>query len=159
MAENPEPDVEATIRFFEDFKQGSDRAMVIVAAAQADDALREMIERLMRPTLSDQDELFDGDAPLATFSARIRVAYRLGLIDDRLVRALNILRRIRNGFAHDTTATTLEQPPHSHRVRELMNLFTQEKKFAEIRASVGGALVPGRRTASRSGFRPAHRDG
>jgi len=79
------------------------RAIVILAAAKVDMQLRSIIEAFLLPKrggAKDQDELLDGDNPLATFSSRIKLCYRAGLIDDSLARALDKLRGIRNQAAH-----------------------------------------------------------
>lgn len=79
------------------------RALVILASAQIDTQLRKVIEGFLwqkRGKPKDPDELFDGDSPLSTFSSRIKVALRLGIIDERLADALDKLRDVRNQAAH-----------------------------------------------------------
>jgi hypothetical protein len=79
------------------------RALVILAAAKIDTQLRDLIEKFLliksvKPR--EADELLDGENPLSTFSARIKVCRRLGLVDHTLADALNSLRGIRNQAAH-----------------------------------------------------------
>jgi hypothetical protein len=81
------------------------------------------------PSTENQDELLDGDSPLSSFHAKINIAYRLGIIDKKFTRALNILRKIRNSFAHETTGCTLRSGSHSDRIKELKKLFQYEDKF------------------------------
>lgn len=79
------------------------RALVILASAQIDTQLRNALAAFLWPKAgkpNDPDELFDGESPLATFSSRIKVSLRLGLIDDRLANALDKLRDVRNQAAH-----------------------------------------------------------
>lgn len=90
-------------QFFEEFQQESPRAAVIISAAFLDSLLRDliasfMIEDKVVNELIGTDE--GSDAPLSNFSARIKTAYCLGLIDKREFDDLNIIRRIRNKFAH-----------------------------------------------------------
>ena len=79
------------------------RALVILASAKIDTQLGQVIEKFILPKTAkpkDQDELLDGDNPLSTLSARIKVCRRLGLLDDALASALDRLRSIRNLAAH-----------------------------------------------------------
>lgn len=79
------------------------RAMIILASSQVDYLLRDVLARYLLPKSAkskDPDELLDGDVPLATFSARIKVTRRLGLIDADFYDLLNKLRVIRNSAAH-----------------------------------------------------------
>jgi DNA-binding MltR family transcriptional regulator len=47
-----------------------------------------------------KDELFEGTGPLSTFSAKIKLAYALRLLDDKSVLTADCIRNIRNAFAH-----------------------------------------------------------
>lgn len=79
------------------------RALIILASSQIDFQLRNILEQYLWPKSAkakDGDELLDGDSPLATFSSRIKLAKRLGLIDAPLSDTLNKLRGIRNNAAH-----------------------------------------------------------
>jgi hypothetical protein len=90
------------------------RPLVIVGAAKVDDLLFEILRAFLQPKISkDQDELLEGDSPLATFSARIKMCRRLGLIDGTLYLALERLRTLRNLSAHslsfDTAVSTVRE--------------------------------------------------
>jgi hypothetical protein len=79
-----------------------DRAAAILAAIQVEAALESVLLRKMIP-LPDKEinEIFVGDsAPLSTFSAKIRMAFALGIIGPEARHDLNRLRTIRNAFAH-----------------------------------------------------------
>jgi hypothetical protein len=79
------------------------RPLIIVGASKVDQLLFEILNLHLLPKLAkgqDQDELLEGDTPLATFSARIKMCYRLGLIDKKLCTALDKLRKLRNPSAH-----------------------------------------------------------
>jgi hypothetical protein len=85
-----------------EFAKETDRAAVIVAASMLDELLRSILVAKLVPVSSSTDELFDGaNAPLGTFSARIEMAYRVGLISVKFSRDLHLVRRIRNDFAHN----------------------------------------------------------
>ena len=55
--------------------------------------------------------LVDGfNAPLGTFSSRIRTVHALGLVTDVQLQGLEVLREVRNRFAHDWDLHSLEDP-------------------------------------------------
>jgi DNA-binding MltR family transcriptional regulator len=93
-------DFEAWADILDAFATESDRAAVVLAVAKLDELLAELLQRVFRPSATAQDELLDIEKPLGTFSAKIHISYRLGLIDASFARALHLVRRIRNSFAH-----------------------------------------------------------
>ncbi len=117
-------------RFLDEFKEESDRAAVILGAAKLDIQLFQLLTKHLRTPPSSHDELFDGDSPLGTFSAKINLTYRLGLIDNEFTRALHLIRRIRNSFAHEISGTSLDSGSHRDRIRELC-LHLKEYKYFE----------------------------
>jgi hypothetical protein len=89
------------------------RPLLIVGASKVDDLLLEMLRSHLLPKLSrpkEQDELLEGDTPLATFSARIKMCRRLGLIDQTLYLALERLRPLRNLSAHSISFDHTRSP-------------------------------------------------
>ena len=119
--------------FYVEFKSESDRAAVILGTAKLDLLLYQLLAKFMVPNVGSEDELFDGDAPLSTFHAKIQMAYRLGLIDRNFVRALHLIRKIRNSFAHEAIGCDLSSGAHRNRVKELRLVFKNGKKFEEAK--------------------------
>ncbi|WP_304546447.1 hypothetical protein [Sulfurimonas microaerophilic] len=112
-------------KFANEFKTESDRAAVILGASQLDLLLYQILERFLLPCTSGKDELLDGDSPLATFSSRINISYRLGLIEADFARALHLIRRIRNSFAHEISSASLNAGSHRDRIKELVAPFSE----------------------------------
>ena len=79
----------------------SDRGCVLLAAAYLDKSLSDLLYVSLVENKNIEKDLFDGTAPLATFSSRIKLAYYLGLISEACRRDLDTIRRIRNDFGHD----------------------------------------------------------
>jgi hypothetical protein len=74
------------------------------------------------PITSSADDLFDGaNAPLGTFSSRIEMSYRIGLISVKFTRDLHLVRKIRNDFAHNIHGCSFEDVKVRARVTELCN--------------------------------------
>lgn len=94
-----------------------DRAAVVLGAARLDVALEAALSSLMSNHPNGQDNLFDPDRPLGTLSAKIALAHRLGVIDQDVEHALQIIRKIRNDFAHSIEDESLSVQRHRDRLR------------------------------------------
>ncbi|MFH1866434.1 MAG: hypothetical protein ABIK85_11190 [Candidatus Eisenbacteria bacterium] len=114
-------------QFVTEFKGETDRAAVILGAAKLDLLLLQILQRVLLPCPRSSDELFDGDAPLSTFSARIALLHRLGVIDDAFARELHLIRRTRNAFAHEVLGCRLDSGGHRERVKEVYLPFRDLK--------------------------------
>jgi hypothetical protein len=118
--------------FTEDFlRESTSRTIIIVGSSKIDDSLAIIISKLLFPKLakqSDQDELLEGDSPLATFSSRIKIVYRLGLIDVSFYKVLEKIRKIRNIGAHQLSFNIMLSPLREH-VYSLINLVNHRKSF------------------------------
>jgi|WetSurMetagenome_2_1015567.scaffolds.fasta_scaffold174759_2 DNA-binding MltR family transcriptional regulator len=87
----------------------ADRSVSIVGAAFLDDILGKMIRLFMVENCEDVDQLFTGMNPLSTFSARIRIAYALGLVTKDEYHDLKIIKDVRNRFAHHINCSFANQ--------------------------------------------------
>lgn len=88
--------------FFEALAKGDDRTAALLAATQVEDAVFRLLLHKMRDDLSTdhRNRLFGDSAPLGTHGSRIRLAYALGCFGPITYNDLDIIRRIRNAFAH-----------------------------------------------------------
>lgn len=112
------------------FKQESDRAAAILGAAAIDDILERILKQVFVANPTSKDELFDGPAaPLGSSASRIELCHRLGLISGRLARDLDLVRRIRNDFAHNIASYDFSIDSVKARVGELAQSF---QHFLEI---------------------------
>nr|WP_249151159.1 MltR family transcriptional regulator [Bradyrhizobium sp. JYMT SZCCT0180] len=64
-------------------------------------------------------ELFEGTAPLSTFSAKIKIAYAIGVVGPMTRHDLEKLRELSNAFAHSARHLTFELPEIASIVRSL----------------------------------------
>jgi hypothetical protein len=101
-----------------------ERSAVVLGAERINVALEVLLKSFLRPPLTKNDALFASDGALSTFSRKIELAYRLGLIDLRFKQALDIVRKLRNDFAHATKVESLHEQMHADRVKALSGLFT-----------------------------------
>ncbi len=134
MAKTPQAkeDAEALIEFIKEFSQESDRAAVILGSAKLDILLTQLLRGFLLPTPSGTDELLETENGLGTFSSRINAAYRMGLIDAGLSKALHLIRKIGNSFAHETHSGSLSTGSHRDRIRELVAPFKNYPDFERL---------------------------
>lgn len=119
--------------FYPEMMEDNDRAVVIVGTASIDFLLRRLIEKSLLPRLKKEDELLDSDSPLCSFSSKINLCYRLGIIDKEFSQLLHTLRRIRNDFAHKVKDCDLNSPPYSDQVRELSKHLKDSQLLIKLR--------------------------
>jgi DNA-binding MltR family transcriptional regulator len=110
----------------------SDRGCVILGAALLTEALETLIRSVCRDTPKDIkstiDPLFQGYAPLATFSARIQMAFALGILPRSLRDKIEIVRRMRNDFAHQWGPIDFNDPRCANRLNLLIRPSESERE-------------------------------
>jgi DNA-binding MltR family transcriptional regulator len=124
---------------FEALQKESDRGDVLVSAAFFDTTL----ERLLRARFSSSDAkrakliepLFDAFGPLSTFSAKIRISYAIDLLNESMANDLDLVRRIRNAFAHSLEPKTFQDPDITSMVDNLVG-------FAATKIDINFAKLP-----------------
>jgi DNA-binding MltR family transcriptional regulator len=82
-----------------EFYGESDRAVILLSAALAELGIEIALKRYLRDDKSTED-LFDFEAPLGNFSGKIKLAFALNLFDKKTNHDLELIRHLRNGFAH-----------------------------------------------------------
>lgn len=89
---------------FELIQKENDRGAALLAAMLTEHCLDLLIAgRLLPP--AGQEKLISGfNSPIGSFSSKIELAYRIGIIPEGLAKLLDGLRKIRNSFAHETAA-------------------------------------------------------
>ena len=132
--------LELMLKLSSEFKDESDRAAAVLFAAYLDHLLGELIAAYMAVEYDRVDKLLykDGHGPLGTFAARINTTHCLGLLSEDEYSDLNIIRRIRNDFAHKLVGLTFEYQSIADRCRNLK-----------------GAQVGGRPATARESFKKA----
>lgn len=85
----------------------NDRLVAVVCASLVEVAMAKLLKSVMP---NGEGSLFEPHAPLSTFSAKINLAYSLGLIDKDVRRNADYMREIRNVFAHRVAPTDFKTP-------------------------------------------------
>lgn len=104
-------DILQSIKLLEqEINSASDRSCAIVCAAFLDDFLERLLLSFLSTGSSSQNKLlFENNGPLSTFSAKIILAFRLGLISKKEYENITLVRKIRNAFAHDIKINSFDE--------------------------------------------------
>jgi hypothetical protein len=105
-----DPDLDSLHRFQSAVRQQDDRALVLSLAAFAEDTLGRLFLVYMREEKQARELVEGFNAPLGTFSARIKAAFTFGLLTREQFEDLEIARRVRNAFAHNWEGISIESP-------------------------------------------------
>lgn len=100
------------------FHTESDRAAAILTGSY----LEVLLEKLLRTKFIQSpvvEDLFKGNGALSTFSSRIALCFALGYIEETTYRDLNLVRKIRNHFAHNIANASFEDSEVRSRCAEL----------------------------------------
>lgn len=121
----------------DEFEKETDRAAGIVGAAILDSSLESALKSyFVKSTHTKNDSLFDGpNAPLSSFSSKIDIMFRLGLISEKMASALHIVRKIRNNFAHDIVKCDFQNQQIVSLINDLTRLiFSNKSKYKIVRS-------------------------
>jgi hypothetical protein len=107
-----------------ELSQGSDRASAIVGGSILENSLTDILNshfQTMDP--SDVEDLFyKPTAPLQTFSAKIIIGHAVGIYGVKMREQLDIIRRIRNAFAHSMRPVEFEDELIARQVLRLREI-------------------------------------
>jgi hypothetical protein len=97
-----QPDIQELPAMEKEFYLGTDRPAVILQASNVENLLQMLIEKAMRQPLANdlKARVFDGSGPLSTFSSKILVGFAFGLFGPVFRHDLELVKELRNGFAH-----------------------------------------------------------
>lgn len=122
-----------------------ERGLILSLAAFAEEALGRLIEAFMLPVQASEDLLTGFNAPLGTFSSRIKASYAMGLINEEQFKDLECLRKIRNEFAHSWEPVSLSQENLTSHARNLSFSFLHdvfpETSADKVRTSITALLT------------------
>jgi len=111
------PNMNQFAEFLQQFNEESSRGVVLTSAAYLDTILENTLLAFLIEDHASEMLVSEGNAPLQTFGGRIRACYALGLIREVDYQVLDIVRRIRNEFAHNWRRASF----NNQQVRDLIN--------------------------------------
>lgn len=108
----------------EEYAKESDRAQAILITNALDLWLSELLRAYFVDNEEVVDELLENERPLATFAARIKCAYCIGLLTESEYSDLNLIRKVRNRFAHDLQGLSFDDAEISGWCKQLKGIPT-----------------------------------
>jgi DNA-binding MltR family transcriptional regulator len=112
-------DWEELKKSFDQIKVLSERGGAIISVSHLDEQLTSLLKAFFVNDPKAADQMLEDPGPLSSFWARIELAFLLGLISSRERRMLNLMRKIRNDFAHGSAPVSFSQSPVKERCLEL----------------------------------------
>lgn len=94
-----------------------------------------LLEKYLIPCPNSIDQLFSNNGPLGTFSSKIDLCHRLGLIDSEFTKSIHLIRRLRNSFAHEVYGAKLSEGSHKDRVRSLTAPFEKHDWYSFLKTN------------------------
>lgn len=138
-------------RVSEALSEESDRACVILVASWVDHFLRiRLAQEFSKGNSKARDALFSANGPFATFSAKLNAVFCAGWIDSDVYHDLQVIRELRNKFAHLIDSHTLHDEPFPKMVGRLRVPKRQYHDWGQLRAAAsdnGVVLFTGERPA------------
>ncbi|MBR8301364.1 hypothetical protein KDW49_11645 [Burkholderia dolosa] len=95
--------------FLSTIQKQDDQAMVLSLATFLEDTLGRLLLAYFRSCKATKDLVEGFNAPLGTFGSRIKAVYAFGLVTDDQFKDMEILRKVRNHFAHNWEDISFEQ--------------------------------------------------
>jgi mannitol operon repressor len=108
MSENKISTLTDWNEFLDELQNESPRAAVIIASAFLDAQLRAILSNSLIDNPKVVNDLLESD--LRDFSTRIKMVYCMGLISESIFHDLNVIRKIRNKFAHEMHGYSFSEP-------------------------------------------------
>lgn len=113
----------------------SDQSPVLVGVTRLENELEKYIHSFLIESPTGKEDLFE-NGPLTTFSAKISIARRLGLINNELQDAINNMRKIRNVVNRSSKSPVFENEMISHIVKTMHKTYNDNKNYREIENSI-----------------------
>jgi hypothetical protein len=131
------PHLKEFTAFLDELNRESARGAVLVSSSMIDGLLRRTILSFLIQR-EGTEKLLDGfNAPLGTFSARILTAVSLGVISETEYQDCQVIRNIRNAFAHDVNVS-FENSAISDACSKLM---LSAKDYDDVRVDARGRFT------------------
>jgi hypothetical protein len=124
-----EEDTKYFSEFLAEFQKETDRGAALVGAALIDTRLKAVLRSHFLNSKVVEELIEGGSAPLGTFSSRIKLAYALGIITELEFGECEIIRRIRNDFAHGVHGLTFQDQKLSDLCNNLKANTPDGKRF------------------------------
>jgi len=125
-------------KFIDELKQqltkfigDSERSPILVGVTRLENELEKYIAAFLIESPTGKEDLFETGS-LSTFSAKISLARRLGLINNELQNAIDSMRKIRNMANKSESSNVFESGQIQLIVENLHNKYSENNNYKEI---------------------------
>lgn len=115
-----------------------DRGAAVIAGAYLEDFLFSAIKERFTDDAPVVNAFFSGMGPLATFNAKIEMAYLLRIVSKECRAKMHTIRRVRNEFAHNLQPLNFETP----HIRDMCSSLVQTDVGEFITNEMGKIVGP-----------------
>lgn len=104
-------------KFIDILNGENDRGAVLSSGVFLEESLEKMLKAFLADCSSTKDLLNGFSTPIGSLGAKAKLSYSLSLLDKDLFLTIEIIRKIRNEFAHDWQGITFD----SDKIKFLLN--------------------------------------
>lgn len=137
--------------FQRSLRRETDRGCALTAGAYLDELLRRLLGLYLRDERNVVEQFFAASGFLSSFSAKIDMAYSLGLLEEDTRAALHLVRKIRNEFAHISAGLAFRQDRIASRCASLNSdrSLSPRQRFVRATLALVGTLYAALKTVER----------
>ena len=124
-----EEDIKCFSSFLKEFQEETDRGAALVGAALIDERIKRLLNSHFVECKQSKEIINGSNAPLGTLNARVKLAYCLGLITEFEYKEIEVVRKVRNEFAHKVHGLTFNDQKVHDLCQNLMANTPDGKRF------------------------------
>lgn len=122
--------------FHSSLSEESDRARVIVVACWIEEFLKvKLMNEFSKGNANARKSLFSDNGPFGTFSAKINAAFCAGWIDSDVYHDIQVIRKLRNLFAHSYNLVSLDDGETRNLIQSLRVPHRQFYDWGQLHAA------------------------
>ncbi|SAI48098.1 MltR family transcriptional regulator [Enterobacter hormaechei] len=122
-----------------------ERGLILSLAAFSEDSLGKMLLTFMLDNKASKELIEGFNAPLGTFSSRIKACFSLGLITEGQYKDLELLRKIRNKFSHSWENISIDDKDISQQIQNLsfsrIDFECPKNNYEKLKKSISCLLI------------------
>lgn len=122
-----------------------ERGLILSLAAFSEDSLGKMLLTFMLDNKASKELIEGFNAPLGTFSSRIKACFSLGLITEGQYKDLELLRKIRNKFSHSWENISIDDKDISQQIQNLsfsrVDFEYPKNNYEKLKKSISCLLI------------------
>lgn len=118
------------------FSKENDRGTALLAGSIVDDLLGEILMTFLIDNKISEELLNEPNSPLNSFYSKTKLSFALGLIDQEEYDEINLIRNIRNEFAHQWKHLTFDDNSvlkYSLKLRERFPIVNEKQNKSRMR--------------------------